>query len=83
MILYPVQHCDRQTLLPLIKRYVEESAIIYTDGLGPYATLNDESYQHCVVNHKSNFKQVYKKRRSGKVVECHTNLMEGSWQHAK
>ena len=83
LILYPVEKRDRATLLPIIKRHVSPGERIFTDGWGAYLFLNEEQFEHFVVNHKNSFKQEYKNPQTGEVVVCCTNMIEGSWPHAK
>lgn len=58
LILYPVDNRSRELLIPLIKKHVTQGSTIYSDGWSSYLSLNDEGYQHFVVSHASDFKQV-------------------------
>lgn len=73
-ILQLVDKRDRDTLLPIIKRYVAPGSTIYSDKWAAYDTLSDEGYAHLSVNHSVEFKS-----DDG----CCTNAIEGLWGLAK
>ena len=83
IILYPVADRSSQTLLSIIKKHVVPGSRIYSDGWRGYSTLHDCGYEHYIVNHTNTFKQVYQNPKTGEVIHCHTNQIEGAWQHAK
>jgi transposase-like protein len=68
-----VSKADGQTLKPIIRKKVNKSAIITTDGFGAYQNLNQE-YRHIIVNHAIG---EYTKGR------FHTNTIEGFWSLLK
>ena len=67
----------------LIQRHVTAGSTIYTDGWSSYMSLDDEGYDHFVVEHKHAFKYVYRKKETNELIEVHTNRIEGAWKHAK
>ena len=82
IILYPVEHRNKQTLIPLIQKHVEVGSQIYTDGWAAYGDLNKLGFAHYTVNHNERFKQTYI-NDDGVIVECCTNRIEGAWQSCK
>ena len=53
-----LQQCkkrDKDTLLPLIKKFILPGTKIFTDGWKAYNTLEQEGYIHGVVNHSVEF----------------------------
>ena len=83
LILYPVDDRSAPTLLSIIKRHVEIGSRVFTDGWAGYRQLSTEGYDHFTVNHSHTFNQEYYNETTGESVYCHTNKIEGSWQHAK
>lgn len=83
LILYPVEDRSSKTLISIITKHVEKGTRIFTDGWASYKTLGKIGYEHFVVNHSHTFKAIYTNESTGEVVECHTNKIEGAWQHAK
>ncbi|XP_011686373.1 PREDICTED: uncharacterized protein LOC105449076 [Wasmannia auropunctata] len=55
IFLIPVKDRTRETLLPLIRRWIVRGTTVYTDCFKPYDCLDDEGYVHRSVNHKVNF----------------------------
>ena len=45
--------------------------------------LDELVYEHYTVVHKSNFKQRYLNVDTGEIIDCHTNRIEGAWEHCK
>ena len=83
LILYPVENRKRETLIPIIKRHVAPNTQIFSDGFSAYGNLNQEGFQHFVVNHKQNFVQFYENPETKQSVKCCTNKMEGAWANAQ
>lgn len=73
--LIPVEKRDRTTLNNLIKSYVKEGSIIYTDCWRGYDDIKHLGYIHHTVNHSNHFKDP----NSG----VHTNTIEGTWSAVK
>ena len=73
-VLQIVDRRDRETLLPIIKKYVKVGTTIYSDQWGAYFTLENEGYHHKTVNHSVEFVS-----NDG----CCTNTIEGLWGLAK
>ena len=55
VILKTVRRKNRDTLLPLIRRYITEGSYIYSDEWEAYSNLTDEGYVHERVNHSEEF----------------------------
>lgn len=64
----------RQTLIPMIQKYVEVGSTVYTDGYAGYRSLKDLGYEHDWVEHTT------QQWTNGDV---HTNSIEGFWSHFK
>ncbi|KAK3916690.1 putative transposase-like protein, partial [Frankliniella fusca] len=73
VVLYVVKR-DRATLIPLIRQYVKQGSIIWTDGWAAYKGLDKFGYTHHTVNHSKEFKSA-----DG---TC-TNGVEGYWSRLK
>lgn len=73
-VLQLVDKRDRETLLPIIKKYVVQGTTIYSDQWAAYYTIGEEGYSHATVNHSKEFKSA-----DG----CCTNGIEGLWGMAK
>ncbi|XP_073814310.1 uncharacterized protein [Musca autumnalis] len=71
----PVEDRSKETLLPLIKRYIRPGTLIVSDCWKAYRTLNKEGYIHRTVNHSLHFVDP----KTG----WHTNGIEGLWRHLK
>jgi len=82
LLLFPVEDRSEATLVPIIKKYVEEGATIYSDGWAAYSKLSQHGFNHFVVVHKETFKATFK-NADGSIREVHTNQIEGAWAHAK
>ena len=65
---------DKDSLIPVIKKYVKEGSTIYSDQWGAYNTLTTHAYNHSTVNHSLEFKSAE---------GCCTNYVEGLWGLAK
>ena len=73
-VLHMVDDRKRETLLPIITRYVKPGTTIYSDQWAAYNTIPNEGYNHLTVNHNVQFKS-----SEG----CCTNAIEGLWGLAK
>lgn len=65
----------RDTLIPIIQKYIARGSIIRSDCWKAYDCLSQLGYKHETVNHSYNFKDPD--------TGCHTNGIEGDWQKAK
>jgi transposase-like protein len=75
IVLVPIADRSASTIIPIIKKYVAPGTVIKTDGLTTYGLLKYEGYYHKDVNHSKHLVDPY--------TGVHTNLIEGSWMHAK
>ncbi len=74
LVALSVENTRAETLMPVIKQFVKENTVIYTDELTSYSRLNKENYTHGVVHHnESEFV----------VGDIFTNTIEGFWSHFK
>lgn len=73
--LVPVDRRDKETLLPIIQKYILPGSIIISDCWKAYAELQTLNYTHQTVNHSQTFKDPF-------TGAC-TNTIEGLWRHAK
>ena len=71
----PVPDCTLDTLLCIIKEYIEPGTTIISDYWKAYDCPGSESYTHLKVNHKLNFVDP----KTG----AHTNHIERHWRDAK
>lgn len=69
-----VPNTDRLTLMPHIQKNVSTAAIVYTDEMSAYDSLNQNGYTHKIVNHSSH---IYVRGN------IHTNTIEGFWSLVK
>lgn len=83
VLLFPVDNRREETLLAIIRRYVEPGSTIMTDSFASYRNLHRHGFKHFAVNHKNGFRHVYRHRETGEEVHAHTNTIEGFWSHAK
>jgi transposase-like protein len=70
-----VKNRDKETLIPLIPKYIAPGSIIRSDCWKSYECLPQYGYVHETVNHSTHFKDP----KTG----CHTNGIEGDWQKVK
>ena len=63
-----------EILMPIIKQFVAENTVVYTDELSSYNRLSKENYIHGVVHHNDN---------EFVVGDIFTNTIEGFWSHFK
>ena len=68
-----VKDTNRDTLLPIISRFVDEGSMVFTDELNSYNHLVDMGYDHKICNHGALQYVV-----DG---EVYTNNIEGFWPH--
>ena len=71
----PENSRNEATLLPIIKQFVPPGTTIITDGWKSYVNLGRHGYVHTDVNHSEDF--------VNPATGGHTNLIEGTWTHAK
>jgi transposase-like protein len=69
-----VNDTKADTLMPIIKQFVAENTVVYTDELSSYSRLSKENYAHGVVHHNDN---------EFVVGDIFTNTIEGFWSHFK
>lgn len=69
-----VKDTKTETLMPIIKQFVAENTVIYTDELSSYSRLSKENFAHGVVHHNDN---------EFVVGDIFTNTIEGFWSHFK
>lgn len=77
IIVQKVSDTKESTLAPIIKKYVAENSVLFTDEYQPYAAFmqkNGSKFSHSVVFH--NEKEFVKGN-------AHTNTIEGFWSHFK
>lgn len=75
VILIPVENRSRETLLPIIKKWILPGSLIISDCWKPYDILSQEDFQHLKVNHSLHFKDP----ETG----ANTNRIESTWRAAK
>lgn len=66
---------SRDTLIPLIEKYIEPGTTIISDCWSAYDSLGKEGYTHLTVNHSLHFVDP--------VTQAHTNKVEGLWSCVK
>ena len=74
LVAMTVKDTKADTLMPIIKKFVAENTVVYTDELNSYSRLSKENYTHSFVRHNENefvFGDVF------------TNTIEGFWSHFK
>ena len=71
IFLIKVEKRDKETLIPLIEKYVEKGSTVITDCWASYQCLNDLGYKHETVDHSENFVDP-------STGAC-TNLIENRW----
>lgn len=65
---------DEETLLPVIKKWIQPGTLIISDCWKAYINLEKHGYKHSTVNHSKEFVNE---------VGEHTNRIEGHWRQAK
>lgn len=73
--LVPVDRRDKETLLPIIQKFILPGSIIVSDCWRAYDALEKLNYTHQTVNHSQTFKDP--------LTGACTNRIEGLWRHAK
>uniref|UniRef100_A0A914D9W5 ISXO2-like transposase domain-containing protein n=1 Tax=Acrobeloides nanus TaxID=290746 RepID=A0A914D9W5_9BILA len=75
IFMIPVEFRNADTLIPIIKEWIEDGTTIISDFWKAYNCLENEGFKHLKVNHSQHFKDP----DSG----AHTNSIESSWRAAK
>jgi transposase-like protein len=77
VFIVPVENRTKETLIPIIQKYIRPGSIIYSDGWSSYTCLPTlpEGYEHYTVNHSQNF-------IDPETGAC-TNSIEQEWQKLK
>jgi transposase-like protein len=66
---------DADSIRPIIKEHVAPGTIVKSDGLNLYKKLPEDGFHHAAVIHDDNLVDPY--------TGVNTNLIEGTWPHAK
>lgn len=74
LVAMTVENTKAETLMPLIKQFVAENTIVYTDESKSYNRLSKENYSHEFVRHNE---------KEFVVDDIYTNTIEGFWSHFK
>ena len=74
LVAMAVENTKAETLMPIIKQFVAENTVVYTDELKSYNRLSNEKYNHGVVHHNE---------KEFVVDDIYTNTIEGFWSHFK
>lgn len=74
LVAMAVKDTKASTLMPIIKQFVKENTVIYTDELSSYNRLSKENFAHGVVHHNDN---------EFVIDDIYTNTIEGFWSHFK
>jgi len=74
LVAMAVENTKAETLMPIIKQFVAENTVVYTDELKSYNRLSKEKYNHGVVHHNE---------KEFVVDDIYTNTIEGFWSHFK
>ena len=75
IFMVPVEKRDKDTLLPIIQRFIAKGSVIISDCWKSYDCLKDHGYTHKTVNHSEHFKDP--------VTDACTNHIECEWLHVK
>lgn len=76
-----VPNTQSKTLIPIIRKYVEEGSTVYTDGWD-YNGLHG-SYEQMSVDHEKHFYSTTFATEYGEVIMVSTNGIENVWSHFK
>ena len=74
LVAMTVENTKADTLMPIIKQFVAQNTVIYTDESKSYNRLSNENYAHSFVRHNEN---------EFVVDDIYTNTIEGFWSHFK
>ena len=74
LVAMTVENTKADTLMPIIKQFVAQNTVIYTDESKSYNRLSNENYSHGFVRHNDN---------EFVVDDIYTNTSEGFWSHFK
>ncbi len=74
LVAMTVENTKADTLMPIIKQFVAQNTVIYTDESKSYNRLSNENYTHSFVRHNEN---------EFVVDDIYTNTIEGFWSHFK
>ena len=74
LVAMTVENTKADTLMPIIKQFVAQNTVIYTDESKSYNRLKKENYSHSFVRHNDN---------EFVVDDIYTNTIEGFWSHFK
>ena len=74
LVAMTVENTKADTLMPIIKQFVAQNTVIYTDESKSYNRLSNENYSHRFVRHNDN---------EFVVDDIYTNTIEGFWSHFK
>ena len=74
LVAMTVENTKADTLMPIIKQFVAQNTVIYTDESKSYNRLSNENYAHSFVRHNDN---------EFVVDDIYTNTIEGFWSHFK
>lgn len=67
---------DKDTLIPLIQKFIVPGSIIFSDYWGAHKTIGDLGYKHYMINHSKNFVDEQNKT-------IHTQNIERLWRDVK
>lgn len=76
-----VSDTKASTLYDIIRHYIVEDSVIYTDGWG-YGSISSH-YQQMSVDHGSGFYGTSYVTDDGEIVSVNTNSIENAWTHLK
>ncbi|KAG0421205.1 hypothetical protein DMUE_6305, partial [Dictyocoela muelleri] len=71
IIVIDIEKRDAATLTSLVRKYVRQGSIIFSDCWRGYNSLREYGYIHFTVNHSRNFVDP--------LTNVHTNTIEGNW----
>lgn len=70
--IFKIVHCrSARNLMPLIKKHIRQGSSVISDGWRSYRNLQNEGYDHRIVNHKEHFVDP--------VTGAHTQNLERLW----
>lgn len=74
LVAMAVENTKAETLMPIIKHFVAENTVVYTDESKSYNRLSKENYSHEFVRHNE---------KEFVVDDIYTNTIEAFWSHFK